>query len=118
MKRRATAKRLLRRAPWLLSLVALVLLVAFAVVAVPARVRIPPLEPRQPGVLVDAALFSHLRHAPMSCYACHPSLFPQALVGFTHREMQKGRYCGACHDGAEAKAMLKMACQECHVPER
>ena len=93
---------------------ALGVLVAVAV-ALPARLRIPKLEPHPPGTPVAAAAFSHVRHSAMACYMCHPSLFPQALQGFTHREMRQGRYCGACHDGVEATAIEKMACQECHA---
>ena len=90
-------------------------LAAFAGLALPARVRIPRLAPHPPGAPAAAALFSHVGHASMPCYMCHPSVFPQALVGFTHHEMRQGRYCGDCHDGSESKAIEKMACQECHV---
>ena len=97
------------------ALGALVMLVAFAAWALPPRLRIPKVAPHAPGAPAAAAAFSHVGHAAMACYECHPSLFPQALQGFTHREMREGRYCGACHDGAGAKAIEKMACQECHA---
>lgn len=98
-----------------LGVMAVVMLVAFAGLALPARLRIPRLARHPPGAPAAAALFSHVGHGSMPCYTCHPSVFPQALVGFTHREMRQARYCGDCHDGFEAKAIEKMACQECHV---
>jgi c(7)-type cytochrome triheme protein len=110
--RRATARG---SAMLALALVGLVMLVALAALALPARLRIPKLAPHPPGTPGAAAAFSHAGHAAVACYMCHPSLFPQALRGFSHREMRQGRYCGACHDGAEATAIEKMACQECHV---
>jgi c(7)-type cytochrome triheme protein len=91
------------------------LLVALVATALPARLRIPKLEPAPPGRPSAAAAFSHVGHAAMACYACHPSLFPQALVGFTHREMRDGLHCGACHDGRAASAIEKMSCSECHA---
>ena len=103
------------RALGLASVVALTMLGAIAALALPARLRIPPLAPRPAGAPGAAAAFSHAGHASMPCYLCHPSLFPQALQGFTHREMGQGRYCGACHDGVEAKAIEKMACSGCHA---
>jgi c(7)-type cytochrome triheme protein len=93
----------------------LVILVALVALAVPARLRIPRLAPHPSGAPAAAALFSHARHAPLPCYACHPSVFPEAPLGFTHHEMQQGLYCGACHNGVEASAIETMACQACHV---
>ena len=49
------------------------------------------------------------------CYACHPSVFPQALVGFTHAEMREGQFCGRCHDGRTAFAIPGATCARCHV---
>jgi c(7)-type cytochrome triheme protein len=109
MERRARLRARLLRAP------ALVLLLAVVALAVPERVRIPQLAPHPPGTPRVAAAFSHGRHGAMACYACHPGVFPQALVGFSHREMRQGRYCGACHGTAAATAIEKMACQECHA---
>ena len=51
------------------------------------------------------ALFSHRTHQSFGCYACHPSVFPQALVGFTHDDMREGKFCGRCHDGRGAFAI-------------
>jgi c(7)-type cytochrome triheme protein len=99
---------------WAAALVGLVMLVAWAGLALPARLRIPRVAPDPPGA-PTAALFSHAGHDFMACYVCHPSIFPQAPLAFSHREMLQGRYCGACHDGVEATAIEKMACQECHA---
>ena len=85
--------------------------------AFPAVVRIPRRDPAAaPGV--PWALFSHRAHASFGCYACHPSLFPQALAGFTHEEMRAERFCGRCHDGHVAFAIQGAACSGCHVDGR
>jgi c(7)-type cytochrome triheme protein len=91
------------------------MLVTLAGLALPARLRIPKLAPHPAGTPAAAALFSHAGHSRMACYMCHPSIFPQALVGFTHQEMRLGRFCGDCHDGVEATAIEKMACGKCHA---
>jgi c(7)-type cytochrome triheme protein len=91
--------------------------VVFAAAAVPATLRLPRRDPSHaPGV--PAALFSHRGHAAFGCQACHPSMFPQSSVAFTHEEMKTGRYCGACHDGNVAFAIAGAACGGCHVPPR
>jgi c(7)-type cytochrome triheme protein len=83
--------------------------------AFPATLRLPRREPtRAPGV--PAALFSHRGHAALGCQACHPAVFPQAPVSFTHEEMKSGRFCGACHDGGVAFAITGAACGGCHAP--
>lgn len=83
--------------------------------AFPATVRLPRRDPKHaPGV--PAALFSHRGHAAMGCQVCHPSVFPQAPVAFTHEEMKAGRYCGTCHDGGVAFAIAGAACGGCHAP--
>jgi c(7)-type cytochrome triheme protein len=85
--------------------------------AFPATLRLPRRDPqRAPGV--PAALFSHRGHAAFGCQACHPTLFPQAPVAFTHEEMKVGRFCGACHDGGVAFAIAGAACGGCHEPRR
>ncbi len=81
-------------------------------VMTPQDVRIPQLAPRK---LPPPALFSHWRHNTQHCYACHPSMFPQAPVGFTHQQMEQGLFCGACHDGRAATGVTAMRCEACHV---
>lgn len=67
-----------------------------------------------PGVVV----FSHATHVALTeqrCPACHPALF--SILGptekITHEEMNTGRRCGACHDGAKASG-VQDACDHCH----
>jgi len=107
-----------RRAPVAVTVAALLGLAgaALAAVAYPATLRVPR---RNPGVTgVPAALFSHRGHAALGCQACHPTVFPQARVSFTHDDMKAGRYCGACHDGGVAFAIAGAACGGCHAPGR
>jgi c(7)-type cytochrome triheme protein len=82
--------------------------------AFPAVLRIPR---RNPGASTfpPPALFSHRQHESFGCYACHPSIFPQALAGFTHDEMREGKFCGRCHDGRTAFTIPGAACARCHV---
>jgi c(7)-type cytochrome triheme protein len=84
----------------------------FAVSGAPQEVRIPQVKERS---LPAPVLFSHWRHNTQHCYSCHPTLFPQSRLGFTHQEMQAGLYCGACHDGQTAKAVSTMSCEVCHA---
>jgi c(7)-type cytochrome triheme protein len=82
--------------------------------AFPAVLRIPRRNPGGPA-FPPGALFSHRTHQSFGCYACHPGVFPQAPVGFTHAEMQDGKFCGRCHDGRTAFAIPGAACARCHV---
>jgi c(7)-type cytochrome triheme protein len=84
--------------------------------AFPAVLRIPRKNPGPP--VPPPALFSHRTHATFGCYSCHPSVFPQALVGFTHAEMREGRFCGRCHDSGTAFAIEGAACGRCHRDAR
>jgi c(7)-type cytochrome triheme protein len=90
---------------------------AASAAAFPALLRIPPRHPAAARPL-PAAVFSHRGHQSLGCYACHPSVFPQALAGFTHEEMRGGRWCGRCHDGQVAFAIEGAACGRCHAPGR
>ena len=82
--------------------------------AFPAVLRIPRRNPAA-AAFPPRALFSHRTHQSFGCYACHPGVFPQAAVGFTHAEMQEGRFCGRCHEGRTAFAIPGAACARCHV---
>lgn len=99
---------------WLAVLVA-PLLFATPILAVnaPQDVRLPPLKARAAPA---PARFSHWEHGAQHCYACHPGVFPQAPLGFTHQDMREGRYCASCHDGQAAKAVSAMRCEACHAP--
>jgi len=96
--------------------VALVLATAIAAAAAyPAVLRIPRRDAGRMAALPEA-MFSHRTHGAIGCFGCHPSTFPQAAVGFTHDDMNKGRFCGRCHDGRVAFAIAGAACARCHVP--
>jgi c(7)-type cytochrome triheme protein len=103
-----------RSAPWRrwLLLAALLASAPISAVSSPETVRLPPVVPRASP---PPALFSHWRHQGQQCYRCHPSLFPQEPLGFTHQQMQRGEYCGACHDGEVARAVSAFRCEVCHA---
>lgn len=107
---------MIARPPSRLSIVAFGFLLASVALgaAFPAVLRIPR---RNPGAAAfpPRALFSHRTHQSFGCYACHPGVFPQAAVGFTHAEMQDGKFCGRCHDGRTAFAIPGAPCARCHV---
>jgi c(7)-type cytochrome triheme protein len=98
-----------------LALGALLLAVPLVGLAVPDTVRIPPAKPHPAGTPQASALFSHWAHGTQRCYACHPDIFPQALVSFTHADMSEGRFCGRCHGGGAAPAVYSYRCERCHV---
>ena len=84
--------------------------------AFPAVLRIP--RNNSGAAIPPPALFSHRGHASVACNGCHPSVFPQAPVGFTHQQMREGQFCGHCHDGRTAFAITGAACSGCHVDAR
>jgi len=98
---------------WVLLLA--VALVPMAVFAIPESVRIPVVEDHD-GEPEHPALFDHWTHDQYRCYACHPGIFPQRKLGFTHDDMDKGLYCGACHDGINAfhPDDDEVECEHCH----
>ncbi|HXH28457.1 MAG TPA: c(7)-type cytochrome triheme domain-containing protein [Candidatus Polarisedimenticolia bacterium] len=65
--------------------------------------------------------FSHATHwdyASHSCIACHPQPFHMLRpTGRTsHDEMNAGRSCGLCHNGAKAFGVQDSdACEVCHA---
>ncbi len=99
----------------LLALAALLSMPVMAL-AIPATVRIPRAREARPFAPPARALFSHMVHQPQRCYQCHPTVFPQAPLPFTHADMDQGRFCGACHDGLKAAAVSTYRCESCHVP--
>jgi c(7)-type cytochrome triheme protein len=68
------------------------------------------------------ALFSHEAHsqAGNQCTDCHDSLFQKKAgsadikKALSKRNMKKGKFCGACHDGQKAFS-VKKSCKKCHV---
>ena len=84
--------------------------------AFPAVLRIPR---KNAGVTAPPpATFSHRTHQTFGCYACHPTVFPQAPVGFTHAEMREGKFCSRCHDSHGSFAIENAQCARCHVDGR
>jgi c(7)-type cytochrome triheme protein len=106
-----------RQRAWLTAIgLALAGAVPLAAVAIPALVRIPIVKPHGKDSPPEAAVFSHWSHGQYRCYACHPSIFPQAPKGFTHDDMDAGRFCGTCHDAKIAFASDEsgVPCTRCH----
>ena len=63
---------------------------------------------------------THVDPARPDCTTCHPRLFSILEQGrnakqlpIVHAEMEKGRQCGACHDGKRASA-IEDDCTHCH----
>ena len=92
----------------------------------------PALAEQQQAVAAKAAMptsdvsrFSHAFHVNkvgFGCHDCHTSLFEQAggsakaAGDFTMSSFEKGKYCGACHDGSTAFAATDQgSCARCHV---
>jgi c(7)-type cytochrome triheme protein len=102
-----------------LALGAAVLSISASLFAVPAEVRVPVVKEHGKADPPAAGVFSHWRHDQFQCFDCHPALFPRARKGFTHEQMDEGKFCGACHDGkiapptSGARAVCKTSC---HMP--
>lgn len=107
--------RIARLPPGKSLLFAALLAAAMPVLALnaPQQLDIPRLKERPAP---PPAVFSHWGHDRLQCYGCHPAIFPQGRVGFSHAQMQEGRYCGACHDGRAATAISSLRCEACHAP--
>lgn len=103
----------MRWSPW--AIVVAVIL-APAALAVPAWVRIPIVKPHGPNDPPQASVFSHFAHDQYPCASCHPALFPQSRKGFTHDDIDAGKFCGACHDGKTAFSLddPDVRCGVCH----
>ena len=64
---------------------------------------------------MGAVLFSHKFHGgAFACKECHPKLFEMKKTQgkMTMDEMNKGRFCGSCHDGNTAASLTD--CDKCH----
>lgn len=83
--------------------------------------RLPgPIAMKQSGDSPGPVTFKHDTHvdtAKPACTTCHPREFsilkgsaPKPTI--THDEMDKGRYCGSCHNGKKAFALDD--CAACH----
>ncbi len=65
----------------------------------------------------DKVVFSHDGHvvtAKLKCQDCHPGLYLNVAKTkhATMKQMEKGKSCGACHDGKRAFALDD--CTKCH----
>jgi len=71
------------------------------------------------------AVFSHRKHTEresLRCIECHPKVFIMKAGKnvvkkgqLTMAEMEKGRYCGNCHNGHKAFSVTDIAsCKRCH----
>ena len=65
----------------------------------------------------DQAVFSHQAHvagARLGCKECHPRLYLDVARSkrATMKQMEKGKSCGACHQGTRAFALDD--CTKCH----
>ncbi len=63
------------------------------------------------------SVFSHEGHvlkAKVGCKECHPKLYLDVARSkrVTMKQMEKGKSCGACHQGKRAFALD--ACEKCH----
>ena len=63
-------------------------------------------------------VFSHETHVDgmqLSCTECHDKLYlsKKQHTTVTMKQMQKGKSCGACHNGKKAFS-VKGACAKCH----
>lgn len=85
-------------------------------VAMPDVVKIPVVKPHPEGG-PPQAIFRHGKHDSVNCYRCHPHLFPKWKEGFSHAEMNEGRFCGACHDGKTGFDWKKADCGKCHAKD-
>ena len=68
---------------------------------------------------LPAARFPHWVHRiRYACKACHMELFePKAGANrITMSDINKGQFCGACHDGKSAFRAGFGTCDRCHVP--
>lgn len=67
---------------------------------------------------IKPAIFPHWVHrARFRCYVCHPKLFKMELGAddITMDKIQKGEYCGACHNGRIAFDVEFQSCDRCHT---
>jgi c(7)-type cytochrome triheme protein len=75
------------------------------------------------------AVFSHKKHTQrekLHCMECHPRVFKMKVgdsivkgSNLSMKEMQKGRFCGNCHDGKKAFDVSSIDnCKRCHPSSR
>jgi c(7)-type cytochrome triheme protein len=73
----------------------------------------------------STAAFSHNRHIArekLKCTECHPYVFIMKVGDkvlkrghLAMEQMEKGKYCGNCHNGEKAFSVsVKESCRRCH----
>ena len=67
------------------------------------------------GGKAGEVIFRHDTHAGLKCTDCHDSLYVTREKDrrFTMAQIQKGKSCGACHNGKQAFE-IKSNCANCH----
>jgi c(7)-type cytochrome triheme protein len=101
-----------------LVVAATAVLASAVAVAMPVVVRVPVAREHGKADPTEAGVFSHWQHDEFSCTVCHPTIFPKSRVGFTHDDMDEGKFCGACHNGQSAPPASgeRAACRStCHA---
>jgi c(7)-type cytochrome triheme protein len=67
---------------------------------------------------VEFSHYNHLEALGKNCPTCHNAIFnivPEKNPAFTMAEMEKGKSCGACHNGTKAFGVKEKAnCSNCH----
>ncbi|MDA8423890.1 MAG: cytochrome c3 family protein [Nitrospiraceae bacterium] len=62
-------------------------------------------------------VFDGKAHAKAKCNECHPALFKmkKGATTMTMKDMEAGKGCGACHNGAKAFGVKDTSsCGKCH----
>ncbi len=111
--------RIMKRTVWGLSLLPVVLffLTSEAIAVAPGHV----VEWQIKGegkVVFDGSVHGK---KGLTCIDCHRKIFSKMSKGapsakMTMKEMEAGKYCGACHDGIKAFSVTdKINCKRCHI---
>ena len=108
------AKR--RVAPSIVLLLLIGVVAPVLALGVPPRLYIPIVKAHRESDPPAASVFSHWTHEQYDCSVCHPSVFPKAHLGFTHDDIDAGKYCGTCHDSKTAFSIddPNVKCAVCH----
>ncbi len=99
--------------------VAVVVVVALFVISVVAFAVPSGKELEFPGGAMGKVIFSGTVHAKagLKCADCHPGIFKMKKGGdvITMKEINEGKFCGACHNGTKAFSAKDAAnCSKCH----
>ncbi len=100
--------------------IALVLVVAMLIaMAAPVFAVAPGKTVEYDGKGAGKVIFDGKIHAGKGtkCAECHPKLFKykKGTEVFTMKDMNEGKYCGACHDGTKTFGMKDQKdCSKCH----